>query len=162
MRFLAFVVFAFSTGIIVYIIRKWNADGGRVELNPAKWSNLNKFFTLPVSLFCVLVLAGTFVMVTNSNNEIDKMWADAGMATPSEREEIAERNKNKPTNYTIIKIPKSTSPFCRSTGMPENKRSPRANVVCYNGKGERQGKPTWEEWDKKTTYQQNKLLNTRH
>ena len=89
MRFLAFVVFAFNVGIIVYIIRGWNAGGGRVELNPAKWSNLNKFFTVPVSLFCVLVLAGTFVMVTHSNNEIDKMWADAGMTAPTAEQNAA-------------------------------------------------------------------------
>ena len=96
MRFLAFVVFAFSTGVIVYIIRKWNADGGRVELNPAKWSNINKFFTVPVSLFCVLVLAGTFVMVTNSNNEIDKMWADAGMTAPTaEQDALSEEARNR-------------------------------------------------------------------
>ena len=96
MRFLAFVVFAFSTGAIVYIIRKWNADGGRVELNPAKWSNLNKFFTLPVSLFCVLVLAGTFVMVTHSNNEIDQMYRDAGITQPT-----AEQREQKKANQLI-------------------------------------------------------------
>ena len=97
MRFLAFVVFAFNVGIIIYIIRRWNAGGGRVELNPAKWSNLNKFFTLPVSLFCVLVLAGTFVMVTHSNNEIDQMWADAGKTRPTaEQMEPREVTKFEP------------------------------------------------------------------
>ena len=83
MRFLSFVVFAFNVGIIIYLIRRWNAGGGKVEFNPAKWSNLNKFFTVPVSLFCVLVLAGTFVMYTNSENELDKMWADREMTRPT-------------------------------------------------------------------------------
>ena len=148
MRFLAFVVFAFNVGIIIYIIRRWNAGGGRVELNPAKWSNLNKFFTLPVSLFCVLVLAGTFVMVTHSNNEIDQMYRDAVMATPSEREEIAERNKNKKNKYTnLLPIEKIETAKCVPMLLGEDRRRARANVVCYDKKGER-SRPTWEEFDK--------------
>ena len=110
MRFLAFVVFAFSTGAIVYIIRKWNADGGRVELNPAKWSNLNKFFTLPVSLFCVLVLAGTFVMVTHSNNEIDQMWADAGMTAPT-AEQMEQKEANQLIKFEPRECDREPDPF---------------------------------------------------
>ena len=110
MRFLAFVVFAFNMGIIVYIIRKWNADGGRVELNPAKWSNLNKFFTLTVSLFCVLVLAGTFVMVTNSNNEIDKMWADAGMTAPT-AEQMEQKEANQLIKFEPRECDREPDPF---------------------------------------------------
>ena len=110
MRFLAFVVFAFNMGIIVYIIRKWNADGGRVELNPAKWSNLNKFFTLPVSLFCVLVLAGTFVMVTHSNNEIDKMWADAGMTAPT-AEQMEQKEANQLIKFEPRECDREPDPF---------------------------------------------------
>ena len=112
MRFLAFVVFAFSTGSLVYIIRKWNAEGGRVELNPAKWSNLNKFFTLPVSLFCVLVLAGTFVMVTHSNNEIDKMWADAGMTAPTAEQVAArEAKRERGSTFEYRKCNRKPDPF---------------------------------------------------
>ena len=36
MRFLAFVVFAFNVGIIIYIIRRWNAGGGRGGTEPSK------------------------------------------------------------------------------------------------------------------------------
>ena len=110
MRFLAFVVFAFNVGIIIYIIRRWNAGGGRVELNPAKWSNLNKFFTLPVSLFCVLVLAGTFVMVTHSNNEIDQMWADAGMTAPT-AEQMEQREANQLIKFEPRECDRKPDPF---------------------------------------------------
>ena len=138
MRFLAFVVFAFNVGIIICIIRRWNAGGGRVELNPAKWSNLNKFFTLSVSLFCVLVLAGTFVMVTNSNNEIDKMWADANT-------EVQPLPKPAVRDYALTKPSKKT--ICRKMALGEDRSTIRANYRCWDEQGE-YFRPTWEEFDK--------------
>jgi hypothetical protein len=137
MRFLAFVVFAFNVGIIIYLIRRWNAGGGKVEWNPAKWSNLNKFFTLPVSLFCVLVLAGTFVMVTHSNNEIDKMRADAST-------EIRELPK--PSSRGFVSAPRKKT-ICRKMALGEDRSTVRANYRCWDKQGE-YFRPTWEEWDK--------------
>ena len=40
-------------------------------------SNMTKFWTLPVSALCALILFSTFVMYTNSQNKLDpdhKFW----------------------------------------------------------------------------------------
>ena len=50
-------------------------------------SNMTKFWTLPVSALCALILFSTFVMYTNSQNRLDpdhKFWNVMG----SEEEEI--------------------------------------------------------------------------
>ena len=95
MTAVAFVVFAFNIVFIGFLVYFAKADGMKVKFTRlSEWKGVHKFFTVPVSLFCVLVLAGTFVMYTHSENEIDKMYADAGKTRPT-AEQLEPRESTK-------------------------------------------------------------------
>ena len=95
--FLAWLIFI-CNAIFISILVWFYSDQNKVKfVRISDWPGVHKFFTLPISLFCVLVLAGTFVMVTHSNNEIDQMWADAGKTRPTaEQMEPREVTKFEP------------------------------------------------------------------
>ena len=137
MTFLAYVIFIGNAIFIGILVWFYSAQNKVKFVRISDWPGVHKFFTLPISLFCVLVLAGTFVMVTHSNNEIDKMWADAST-------EIRELPK--PSSRGFVSAPPKKT-ICRKMALGEDRSTVRANYRCWDKQGE-YFRPTWEEWDK--------------
>ena len=142
MTFLAYVVFTFSIGVIGVIVWRFKTLGMKVKFTRvSKWSDLNKFFTLPLAGFTALVLFATLALFTHSelqNNPNHKVWN-----VMESEEEVFETY----TKTVTTKTPKVETAKCLPMFLGEDRNAAKANVVCYNEKGER-SRPTWEEFDK--------------
>ena len=98
MTAVAFVVFTFNIVFIGFLVYFAKAAGMKVKFTRlSEWKGVHKFLTLPVAAFTVLMFVGIFAMNTHSENEIDKMYADAGMTRPTaEQTEPREVTKFEP------------------------------------------------------------------
>ena len=83
MTFLAYVFFTFNIVVIGFLVYFAKAAGMKVKFTRLReWKGIHKFGTLPLIAFIVLMFVGLSAMNADTQNKIDRMYADAGKTRP--------------------------------------------------------------------------------